>query len=78
MKNRLFALVAFCLAIVSPGLWSSEVKDYESTIALFKQHSLVNKYFDSAYGYALFPLVGKGSFILGYTRGTGQVYRGRT
>lgn len=76
MKKLVVALAVAVFAVTSPGSWGNEVKDYSKTINLFKQHALINQYFASAYGYAVFPLVGKGSFVVGYTRGTGQVYRG--
>jgi lipid-binding SYLF domain-containing protein len=76
MKNVVIGFVATWLVMASPSSWSDEVQDFSKTIELFQQSPLVQQYFDTAYGYALFPLVGKGSFIVGYTRGTGQVYRG--
>ena len=76
MKYLRTVFVAVWCVIASAASWSSEVKDYSKTIALFKQHPLIQKYFESSYAYAVFPLVGKGSFIVGYTRGSGQVYRG--
>jgi lipid-binding SYLF domain-containing protein len=37
---------------------------------------VVQPYFDSAYGYALFPTIGKGGVGIGAAYGKGQVYRG--
>jgi lipid-binding SYLF domain-containing protein len=34
------------------------------------------QWFDDAYGYAVFPNVGKGGFIVGAGHGTGQVFKG--
>ena len=76
MKKLVVGVIAAWCLVANSALWAKEVEDFSKTLDLFKQHSLINKYLDSAYGYALFPLVGKGSFIVGYTRGTGQVYRG--
>lgn len=49
----------------------------EEAIALFKQadSSLVD-WFDSAYGYAVFPNVGKGGLGVGGAHGKGLVYKG--
>jgi lipid-binding SYLF domain-containing protein len=46
------------------------------TIALFKGAVRSAHYFDTAYGYAVFPNVGKAGFILGGNRGEGHVYQG--
>lgn len=55
---------------------SLAVEDYSATIAVFKSSPVVKPYFDSAYGFALFPTVGKGGLVVGGARGDGQVYRG--
>ena len=49
----------------------------EEAIALFKQadESLV-AWFDNAYGYAIFPNVGKGGIGVGGAHGKGLVYKG--
>jgi lipid-binding SYLF domain-containing protein len=64
------ALVA-CAAVVS----AQQVEDYSSTVAEFSKSPVVARYFDSAYGYALFPTIGKGGFLVGGAYGKGQVYR---
>jgi lipid-binding SYLF domain-containing protein len=46
-------------------------------IALFKKtDSGIGKFFRSAYGYAIFPRVGKGGIGIGGARGKGLVYKG--
>jgi lipid-binding SYLF domain-containing protein len=57
------------------GVTAQEVKDYSSTIAEFSKSPAVARYFESAYGYALFPTIGKGGIGIGAARGKGQVYR---
>jgi len=52
------------------------VEDYSSTINKFKQSPQVQPYFKNAYGYAVFPTVGKGGLGIGGAYGKGQVYRG--
>jgi lipid-binding SYLF domain-containing protein len=52
------------------------VEDYSSTINVFKQSPQVQPYFKNAYGYAVFPTVGKGGLGIGGAYGKGQVYRG--
>jgi lipid-binding SYLF domain-containing protein len=47
---------------------------YVDTIALFKNAGESAKFFNSAYGYAVFPTIGKGGFIVGGAHGSGHVY----
>ena len=76
MKNIKLYLAAVCLSLFSGASISSEVEDFSKTIELFRQYPSVQLFFNSAYGYAVFPVVGKGAFILGFSYGKGQVYRG--
>ena len=71
----LFTIIMM-VVLVSNVSAKSEVKDYTSTINLFKQSPPVQPYFKNAYGYAVFPSVGKGGFGIGGAYGKGQVYRG--
>jgi lipid-binding SYLF domain-containing protein len=48
---------------------------YEDTIAVFKKSPQVQPFFETAYGYAVFPLVGKGGVVVGGSYGDGQVYQ---
>lgn len=49
--------------------------DVAQTIATFKNKDpSLAPYFQSAYGYAVFPTVGKGGFFVGAAYGTGKVY----
>jgi lipid-binding SYLF domain-containing protein len=49
---------------------------YTDTIDVFKKSEAVQPFFKDAYGYAVFPTVGKGGIGIGGSYGTGQVYRG--
>jgi lipid-binding SYLF domain-containing protein len=44
------------------------------TIAVYKRAMESAEYFDTAYGYAVFPTVGEGGLILGAALGKGRVY----
>jgi lipid-binding SYLF domain-containing protein len=55
---------------------ASEVKNLSGTIDVFKQSPQVQPYFENAYGYAVFPTVGKGGLGIGGAYGEGQVYCG--
>lgn len=54
---------------------SQDVRDDSSIIAEFRKAPVVARYFDTAYGYAVFPTIGKGGLGIGAARGKGQVYR---
>ena len=72
-KAALFSL----LLLLSPIAFAEDgVEDYSSTISVFKESPQAQPYFAKAYGYAIFPTVGKGGFVVGAAHGKGQVYRG--
>ena len=45
------------------------------TIAVFKKSEIVRPFFDEAFGYAVFPTIGKGGIVIGGAYGNGRVYR---
>lgn len=47
---------------------------YSDTLATFKNAGESGRYFDDAYGYAVFPTVGEGGFVVGAALGKGHVY----
>ncbi len=47
---------------------------YTETIDLFKNAGESAAFFKTAYGYAVFPTIGKGGFIVGGAHGKGRVY----
>ena len=49
--------------------------DYSDTTALFKNAGASAAYFKSSYGYAVFPTIGKGGFVVGGAHGKGRVYQ---
>lgn len=72
----LHVLFAVALSIVSLGVsQGAGADDYSRTIAMFRASPLAQPYFANAYGYAVFPVVGKGGAGLGGAFGKGQVYR---
>lgn len=47
----------------------------DETVAIFKNTDPeIQSFFDTSYGYAVFPKVAKGAFIFGGTHGKGEVY----
>lgn len=49
---------------------------FTDTIDIYKKSEAVQPFFKKAYGYAVFPTVGKAGIGIGGSYGTGQVYRG--
>ena len=83
-KAGVLALVAIWLIFVQGvSAWAAwdptqeqrEKAMVEETIAKFKEaDSSMQVFFDKAYGYVVFPGIGKGGFIIGGGHGTGWVY----
>jgi lipid-binding SYLF domain-containing protein len=48
---------------------------YSDTIKVFRNAGESAKFFGNAYGYAVFPTIGKGGFVVGAAHGNGRVYR---
>jgi lipid-binding SYLF domain-containing protein len=65
------------LALLLVALSASPVRadEYDATISIFKNAGASNSFFSSAYGYAVFPTIGKGGFVVGGAYGEGRVYR---
>lgn len=49
-------------------------RDVEVALAAFRSKPQLQSFFDTAYGYAIFPSAGKGGIILGGSYGKGEVY----
>ena len=62
------------LMLTAPLGWADEAKDAE-TVNNFRQAGTGNM-IDNAYGYAVFPTIGKGGIGIGGAHGKGGVYRG--
>ena len=67
-------LLMAAMACASSSALAAE-EDYLSTIDKFKSSDQVKPFFENAYGYAVFPLIGKGGLGVGGAYGQGQVYR---
>ena len=66
----IFLVLAVLAASVAPA-WADE---YETTEKVFREAGESAKYFQTCYGYALFPTIGKGGIGIGGAYGTGRVY----
>jgi lipid-binding SYLF domain-containing protein len=72
MIKRLFSILAmFSIALASS---TARADDYQNTIAVFKKAVESSAFFDKAYGYAVFPTIGKAGVGLGGAFGKGRVY----
>ena len=79
MHNRFvqfFTLLLVLLAVPFSANAKKEVEDYSETINAFKEYPQSAPFFGSAYGYAVFPTIGKGGLGIGASHGKGQVYQG--
>ena len=75
MKRNYRVPVVLSMVVVALFLSNAAHADeFTDTIDVFKKSSAVQPFFKNAYGYAVFPTVGKGGFFIGGSYGTGQVY----
>ena len=70
LKASLLPLLSLCLVMATPA----RADEYSDTIKSFMTAGLSGQYFDGAYGYAVFPTIGKLGFIIGGAYGEGRGY----
>ena len=70
MVRRLLLIFAF--AMLAP--LAARADDYQKTIDVFHKAGESGAFFNSAYGYAVFPTIGKGGIGIGGAYGKGRVY----
>ncbi len=68
MKRLIVLLLAFFIA--APAM----ADDVASTISEFKKAPETHPFFKNAYGYAVFPTIGKGGIVIGGAHGKGKVF----
>jgi lipid-binding SYLF domain-containing protein len=73
MLKRLLSILAL-VSLVLP-LSSAWADEYTDTIKLFKNAGESGKLLDTAYGYAVFPTIGKAGVAVGGAYGKGRVYK---
>ena len=73
--KRLISILVFIPVVMGVTLAAADTQDYANTIQVFRNASAVKPFFDSAYGYAVYPVIGKAGFIVGGAFGKGRVYR---
>ena len=70
-KRKLTGWPGALLLVVAALAWADP---YSDTSALFKNAGESAEFFRSAYGYAIFPTIGKGGLVVGGAYGKGRVY----
>lgn len=71
LKRILSILALFSLAFAAAPAMAD---DYQNTINMFKKAGQSGAFFKNAYGYAVFPTIGKGGVGVGGAYGKGRVY----
>ena len=71
-KRLLQILALFTVALTITPAWAD---DYTDTINVFKKAGASGTFFKNAYGYAVFPTIGKGGVGVGGAYGKGRVYQ---
>ena len=66
------SLACLGLVLVAPVALADR---YTDTVALFRHAGPAAEFFKTSYGYAVFPTIGKGGFVVGAAHGEGRVYR---
>jgi lipid-binding SYLF domain-containing protein len=69
-----FRSVLVALMLFGGGLACALADSYESTIEVFQEAGQSASFFEDAYGFAVFPTIGKGGLGIGAARGKGRVY----
>ncbi len=74
-KERFLVIAAFILGMFSVAV-TAQAESYSGTLNMFRNSPQVRDFFDSSYGYAVFPTIGKAGYVIGGSYGNGRVYRG--
>lgn len=79
--KTLKTFMAVCLLFITLGVTAQNDKDKEvmahadkAKAALLEKDQGLEKFFDSASGYVIFPTIGKGALVIGGAMGNGVVY----
>lgn len=75
---RIFRFFILLIMVIFASNFSNLVQadNFSNTIEVFKKSPEVQSFFKDAYGYAVFPTIGKGGIGIGASLGNGQVYAG--
>ncbi len=70
--KKLLSVALFSLLTLAAGMVRAD--EYQDTVRMFKQADDSADFFNTSYGYAVFPTVGKGGILVGGAYGEGRVY----
>lgn len=70
---KLFLRITMIMMLLSLAVSPAWADSYSETKKMFKDAG-ISDMFSSSYGYALFPTIGKGGFVIGGAYGEGRVY----
>ncbi len=71
--KRVVAFTAGTVLLLLDG--AASANKYDDTVQLFKSAGQSASFFDNSYGYAVFPTIVKGGFVVGGAHGSGHVYK---
>jgi lipid-binding SYLF domain-containing protein len=76
-KIILFCFLALSISSQSLLAWdaNAEAKAHATLAHFIKKDKSIENFFKQAYGYAVFPTIGKAGFIVGGAHGQGMVYK---
>jgi lipid-binding SYLF domain-containing protein len=73
ITKRMFSIVALFM-VLAPVVTPAWADEYQETISDFRKAEESGRFFRNAYGYAVFPTIGKGGAGIGGAYGKGRVY----
>jgi lipid-binding SYLF domain-containing protein len=76
MRKQITFIISMMTVLVFMLSGLALADKYTDTIEVYKKSEAVQPFFKSAYGYVVFPTIGKGGLGIGGAYGKGQVYRG--
>ena len=76
MKSYRLPILLTWVLLIAALTTVAHADPFTDTIAVFKKSDAVQPFFKNAYGYAVFPTIGKGGLGIGGAYGKGQVYKG--
>jgi len=71
---KMFTRAALAAMTLCMTIGVAQAGKYQDTLAVFREAPESNSFFHHSYGYAIFPTVGEGGFIVGAAIGKGRVY----
>lgn len=76
MFIRPLVITLITFIVCTSAVVASEVSDDKEALKILQRSDVVSKFHKTAYGYAVFPTIGKGGIGIGGAHGTGGVYKG--